>query len=487
MTHHRSSTEHYPWKPIENFFASVSDDPLALAFAGRRAVHPLGGMSSVPEREWMHAWSEMTAGARSGKSVAYVHVPFCETHCLFCGFYQNPWHAQLGRLYVDALVDQLRRDRDMPYQAAGPIHAVYFGGGTPTLLSARDLARAVEAVRAHLPLAPDCEITLEGRAHDLTPDKAQAVFDAGFNRVSIGVQSFDEGVRRRLGRKTARAELIRLLEELVAADRGAIVIDLIFGLPGQSLTVWESDVRTAVGIGLDGADLYALKLMPQTPLGGAARAGKLDPAPVESHGLYYARGAELMAEARWESLSSSHWRRGTRERNIYNFEVKAGANCLAFGAGAGGFLAGYSYRTLEDMTAYAECVRQGRPPMGGLMRQSPHHRLFNFITGSLERGRLDRSALAERLRAATGLDLDRIAGPLIAQWVQAGLLDIEDRWLDLTLAGRFWQVTLTQNLRDWLEQSIRERPTSADRPAALDRGSIDDTDEPTDRRDPRRA
>ncbi|WP_041446748.1 hypothetical protein [Thiocystis violascens] len=130
--------------------------------------------------------------------------------------------------------------------------------------------------------------------------------------------------------------------------------------------------------------------------------------------------------------------------------MKAGANCLAFGAGVGGFLAGYYVRECADR------VRQGRSPIRGLMRQSPYHRLFNFIKSSLERGRPDRSALAERLGAATGLDLDRIAGPLIAQWVQAGLLNVEGRWLDLTLAGRFWQVTLTQNLLDWLEQSLRE-------------------------------
>lgn len=466
MTHSRSM-EPPAWKPIDAFFARESESPLTDAFAGRRAVHPFVGMSPVPEQEWMSVWSEMTAGARSGKSVAYIHVPFCENHCLFCGFYQNAWHAPLGGRYVDALVDHLRRDRDRPYQSVGPIHAVYFGGGTPTLLSAPDLARAVEAVREHLPLAPDCEITLEGRAQDLTPDKARAVFDAGVNRLSIGVQSFDDGVRRRLGRKTARADLIRRLEDLMAADRGAIVIDLIFGLPGQSLAVWESDVRTALGMGLDGADLYALKLMPQTPLGSATRAGKLDPAPVESHGMYYARGAELMAEARWKSLSSSHWRSGTRERNLYNLELKAGANCLAFGAGAGGFLAGCSYRTLADLTEYADCVRQDRPLLGGLMRQSPHHRLFNFIKGGLERGRLDRSALAERLGTATGLDLDRIAGPLFAQWEQAGLITCDGHWLDLTLAGRFWQVTLTQSLLEWLEQCIRKNHAPADQPAAL--------------------
>ncbi len=465
---HQHPMEPHPWKPIEHFHARESKDPLTDAFAGRRAVHPFVGVSPVPEGDWAQTWTEMTASPRQGKSVAYLHVPFCESHCLFCGFYQNAWQASLGGDYVDALVDHIRRDRDLPYQAEGPIHAVYFGGGTPTLLAARDLARAVAAVREYLPLAPDCEITLEGRAHDLDLDKAHAAFDAGVNRVSIGVQSFDALVRRRLGRKTERAKLIRLLEDLVAADRGALIIDLIYGLPGQSLEVWESDVRTAIGIGLDGVDLYALKLMAHTPLGSAARAGKLEPAPVESHGAFYARGAQLMDEARWESLSSSHWRSGTRERNLYNLEVKSGAHCLAFGAGAGGSLGGYSYRTLTDLTEHAERARQGgTPPLGGLMRQSSQAPLLNFIKGSLERGRLDQHALAERLEAATGLDLERTTGPLFAQWEHAGLLTRDARWLDLTLAGRFWQVALTQNLLEWLEQIIRDGPALSDRTAAL--------------------
>lgn len=456
-----------PWKPIEAFHAQEGTDPLANAFAGRRAVHPFVGLSPVPESEWSRTWTEMTSAARSGKSVAYLHIPFCESHCLFCGFYQNTWHESAGAVYAEALVEHLKRDRDRPYQAEGPIQAVYVGGGTPTLLSTRELARVITAARAHLPLAPDCEITVEGRARDLEPDKAQALFDAGVNRLSIGVQSFDQDVRRRLGRRTERGMLLRRLEDLVAADRGAVIVDLIYGLPGQTPEVWEEDVRTAIGLGLDGLDLYALKLMPQTPLAVAARAGKLEPAAVESHGAFYARGAELMDEARWEPLSSSHWRRSTRERNLYNLEIKAGAQCLAFGAGAGGCLGGHSYRLLADVAEYAEYVRPCRPLLGGLMRLSPHHRLLDGIKGGLERGRLDQWALADRLATTTGLDLEQVAGPLLDQWQGAGLLTRDGRWLELTLAGRFWQVTLTQNLLEWLDQRLRDGAAPVERPAAL--------------------
>ena len=107
------------------------------------------------------------------------------------------------------------------------------------------------------------------------------------------------------------------------------------------------------------------------------------------------------------------------------------------------------------------------PLLGGLMRLSPHHGLLDGIKGGLERGRLDQWALADRLATTTGLDLEQIAGPLLDQWQGAGLLTRDGRWLELTLAGRFWQVTLTQNLLEWLDQRLRDGAAPVERPAAL--------------------
>lgn len=169
----------------------------------------------------------------------------------------------------------------------------------------------------------------------------------------------------------------------------------------------------------------------------------------------------MLDAARWQTLSTSHWRGGSRERNLYNLEVKSGANCLAFGAGAGGFLGGYSYRIVSDVADYRNRIARGESPVGGLMRQSGHHRLFNFIKGDMERGRLDRRALAAMLRQSTARNPGPIADPLFAQWERAGLLARDDRWIDLTLAGRFWQVAMTQNLLEWLDQALRGADGSA--------------------------
>ncbi len=449
---------------LEDFFANIGADPFRNAFRTPRPVHPFVGMMPVPESQVRAIWDQLRRTPRSAPSVAYVHIPFCISQCAFCGFYQNRWYVDDGPVYVDALIDQLRRDREQPYQAEGPIRAVYLGGGTPTLLAAKDLARAIRAVREHLPLTADCEITVEGRIHGFGADKAKAAFDAGASRLSIGVQSFDTALRQRMGRRCDRGEVVSALAKLVGLDRGAIIIDLIYGLPGQTSSVWADDVRQAIALDLDGLDLYALKTMRETPLARATTSGHLSapsPVPATDLGGYFRRGAELLDSARWDTLSSSHWRNGTRERNVYNLLIKSGADCVAVGAGAGGFLStrdgtGYSYRNEANVTDYRARIRTGALVVAGLLRQSPHRRLFDRIKGGLELGRLDLGALAWELRSHSGQDLAEVAGPLFAQWQEARLLVQSGGWLELTLAGRYWQVQLTQSLLRWLEQSLDE-------------------------------
>ncbi|MFP4247268.1 MAG: heme anaerobic degradation radical SAM methyltransferase ChuW/HutW [Halochromatium sp.] len=452
-------------RPLEAFFAQESSAPLAHAFSGQRPVHPFVGLTPVAASEVPARWRQLAETPLGHPAVAYVHVPYCANHCLFCGFYQHAWREEAGSAYVDALLAQLQRERDRPDLSAAAIRAVYFGGGTPTLLSAADLARAITAVREQLPLAADCEITIEGRVHGFGLDKARAAFAAGANRLSLGVQTFDERLRQRLGRKASRAELLSALEALMELDQGAIVIDLIFGLPGQDAAIWADDLHTLIGLGLDGADLYALKQMRDTPLASAIANGTLTPAAPEQLGAFYQQGAELLDAARWEPLSSSHWRQGTRERNLYNLLVKAGADCLGIGAGAGGSLQvggqAYAFRNTADVEDYQRRLAEGEPVVAGLMRHSPHARLFNRIKGELERGHLDLVGLAADLQAHANRELAPLTDPLFTQWQHAGLVMRDGRWLELTLAGRFWQVPLTQNLLEWLDQCLMETSSDA--------------------------
>ncbi|MFV0490649.1 MAG: heme anaerobic degradation radical SAM methyltransferase ChuW/HutW [Pseudorhodobacter sp.] len=426
------------------YFARISDTPLRDAFDDARRAHPPSQGASIPTEDLPAVWKRLLNTPRRKPGVAYVHIPFCENHCLFCGFYQNAWHEGAGAPYVTSLLAQLDRLSDRAVLQGPPLRALYLGGGTPTALSTRDIGRLIAALRNHLPLAPDCEITLEGRIWNFTEDKIAAAFAAGVNRISLGVQTFDETVRRAMGRKASRAEVIGRLERLVAADSGSIVVDLMYGLPRQSLQTWADDLRIVGQIGLDGVDLYGLNLIPGTPLLSAIEKGKLAPVTREKLGHFYAAGAEALEHAGWEPISTTHWRSPSlRERSVYNYEVKTGADCIAIGAGAGGALAGHGFRNTPVLDDYMERVANGGQLVKGMTKPLASAPVFNAIRAGMERGRLDPDRIAAMPSGQTALT--RIA-PILSQWTTAGLLRPHHRFHDLTLAGRFWQVQMTGRL-----------------------------------------
>lgn len=441
---------------LEDLFARSKDDALADAFPKKNVVHPFMDARPVAQDQWASRWAEISSQPRHGKSVAYLHIPFCENHCLFCGFYQNAWRSSQSEVYADAIIGEIAASARLASHQEQPIHAVYFGGGTPTALEADDLGRIIEAVRSHLPLAPDCEITIEGRIYSFPIEKAKACFAAGANRISLGVQTFDTALRRRVGRKVTGEAAQDFLKELIALDQGAIVIDLIFGFPGQSLESWQRDVEIAADLGLDGVDLYALNLIPSSPLAMSINKGKF-PAPPKSSelGAYYRLGNEILAGKGWHAISSSHWRRSTRERNLYNLLVKSGASCLAFGSGAGGFLSGYSYRIDGDLASYLERSQAGEKPLGFMMQMPEDRDFLNEAKGQMEVGLLNVQALIGALDDR-GMKGKALLMPVFLQWQESGLLELDAQWARLTLAGRFWQVTMTQLLLQWIQQNRPE-------------------------------
>lgn len=433
---------------ISRYCARIGSDPIRDAFVSRRAVMPSRAGARLAADAVPGRWRALMAEAHPRrKRLAYVHIPFCANHCLFCGFYRNAYVPARGADYVDLLLADIARDARAPAIASAPVHAVYFGGGTPSALSADELSRLLQAVRRNLPLAPDCEITVEGRIIHFDREKIDACLEAGANRFSIGVQSFDTAVRRRQGRKSSREETIRFLEELRARDRAAVVIDLIYGLPGQSADIWRQDLETAAELEPDGIDLYGLNLIPGTPLFTAVEAGKFPAlSGLGDLGRFYAAGASFFARRNWRQVSNNHWARATRERNLYNLLIKDGADCLAYGSGAGGSIAGWSYALNSDLGPYGKALGADEKPIAMMVEGDALATLRSAVTAGFEVGHLDLSHLA-------GIAQRPLAPAILAvlrQWEQAGLLSLSDARAELSVAGRFWYGNLVSALHDLL-------------------------------------
>ena len=237
------------------------------------------------------------------------------------------------------------------------------------------------------------------------------------------------------------------MADLKARDRAVVGCDLIFGLPGQTPEVWREDLRIADDLAPDGVDLYGINIIPGTPLHKAMDGGKFPAAPTLTDlGAMYRDGINFLTTRGWRQISNSHWGRTPRERNRYNLMIKAGAECLAYGSGAGGLLGSCSYSVNGDLSAYAADIGRGQKPIGGMRIGDDLQPARDYIAAGLEIGMLDMAGLSVPGISAPGT----VFAPLLSQWHAAGILTMVGDTARLTTAGRFWYGNLINAFNDIL-------------------------------------
>ncbi|WP_343231266.1 heme anaerobic degradation radical SAM methyltransferase ChuW/HutW [Rhodomicrobium vannielii] len=429
-------------KTIDAFFVPAGRDPLTQAFSGREFSPPWRGSVAIDPAEAGSAVARAFATPRAESAAVYINVPYCQSRCLFCGFFQNVWRPELSDAYVNDVIAEMEEMVATPLVSTAPIESVYLGGGTPSALLSVPLARLIANVRRLLPLDPECEITVEGRAYGFGLEKAVAAFDAGANRVSLGVQTFDTAVRRRLGRKLDGAATLAFLNDLAALDRASIVCDLMYGLPGQSREIWRRDIETVASSRIDGVTLYALNIFRGGPLAKSIADEKLPPAaPVGEQAQMYAEAAEFLVAEGFRQVSQSHFARGNRERNRYNSGIKRGVPCIPFGPGAGGQAHGVRWSNLVSIEERKAAKAEGQAPIAGASRMPPAYAAQAAITAGLEAGSLPIDVVD-----AIAPGFARAAAPLLDNWTAAGLGRVDGSAFRATRAGTFWITNLTGGL-----------------------------------------
>jgi oxygen-independent coproporphyrinogen III oxidase len=206
----------------------------------------------------------------------YIHVPFCVRKCAYCDFYSVPARASAIDRFCRLLVREMDLFRErLPGEAEAPADTVYFGGGTPTVLGPERLTALLCALKERFPVTPDAEITVEANFGTAPPEGLRALRKEGFNRISIGAQSFDPGVLGTLGRIHDAGRVRRAVREARAAGFPSVGIDLIFGIPGQSAERFAADLEETVRLAPDHVSAYALSLEPGTRLQAAVGRGTL--------------------------------------------------------------------------------------------------------------------------------------------------------------------------------------------------------------------
>ena len=427
------------------------DNPMSGAFPHKRVVHAgLNGILISP-KESQSVWDTVMCGTpkRGQMQCAYIHIPFCKTKCTYCGFFQNGTSQSIEDNYIDGLIGELKLASESPRLKDGLIHAVFIGGGTPTSLSPANSERLLKAIKEYLPLANDYELTLEGRIHDLIPENLEVWMNNGVNRMSIGIQSFNTKVRQMVGRLDTKETVLERLAALKAYGQCSVVIDLIYGLPGQTMEVWEQDLADLVSSGVDGADLYQLNVFDGSDLNRDIASGKVPPAATTSmQGDMFEFGRTYLEARAYRRLSAAHWSANNRERSLYNILAKAGVPMFPFGSGAGGNVDGYGMMLHRALKPYEDMVSRGEKPFMALMKQSDLQPFVNQVVSQLEQGYLDINTLV-----AMDSRLDELNW-LYKLWEKRGLVSYNGLLYKLTSAGEFWTVNITQSTLEAMEYII---------------------------------
>jgi oxygen-independent coproporphyrinogen-3 oxidase len=288
----------------------------------------------------------------------YLHIPFCRHRCAYCDFNTYTSLLDLREAYADALVTEMT-------QVSGgvrrPAHTIFFGGGTPSLMSAASLGRILDGVRANFVLANDAEVTMEANPGTVDLEYLTAVRQAGINRISFGVQSVIQSELALLEREHDFATVVEAVAMARQAGLNNFNLDLIYGVPGQTLASWEKSVRAVLDLDPSHLSLYCLTIEPGTPMQRWLLNGRIQPPDPDLAADQYELACTLLAEHGYDHYEISNWAKPGMACE-HNLTYWRNGEYLGLGAGAHGHAAGVRYQIVKQPRVYLRRLQEADAP-----------------------------------------------------------------------------------------------------------------------------
>jgi oxygen-independent coproporphyrinogen-3 oxidase len=361
----------------------------------------------------------------------YIHIPFCRARCSYCDFATGTYDGALAARYVAALAREISS-----YDLAADrleIDTVYFGGGTPSLLTAPQLQAVLEAVRTRFRVLPGAEITLELNPGTVTPRALEEFLRLGVNRASFGLQTFDDTELRRLGRTHTADDARRTLRDLRAAGFPNVSFDLIAGLPEQTLDAWSRNLDEALALRPEHLSLYLLEVHEGTPLADHIRRGFWRAPDPDLAAEMYRLLVERTRRAGYEQYEISNFcLEGMESR--HNTKYWTGAPVYGFGSSSHSFDGGRARWSNErDARRYVELIETGASPV--VEQTNLDEREAGAESLFLGLRLLSRGVDLVEHRARFGEDVRQTHAADLARFNEAGLVELEGDRLRLTPAG----------------------------------------------------
>jgi oxygen-independent coproporphyrinogen-3 oxidase len=380
----------------------------------------------------------------------YLHIPFCTAKCGYCDFNSYANHEHMIPSYGDTLL----KDAALWTDAVGarPIGTLFFGGGTPGLTPVDGMTRILEGLRATFTFAPDAEISLEANPGSLPTDYLRGLRDIGFNRISIGVQSFDDEELVSLDRIHTRDDALAAYRSARDAGFENVNLDFIYGLPEQPMSNWQRTLEEAVALRPDHLSLYALTVEEGTPLARDIARGRTTPPDPDAQADQYEWTMDRMAAAGYEQYEISNWALPGR-CCAHNLVYWQNREYLGLGAGAHSFLNGVRFSTVllpnryvELVDASADAMRDGHGAMQHVIGAETITDDLSIADTLILGLRLNDGIDLQAFRARYGRTVDDVHGALLAEFESYGILERTATHLRLTRRGRLLSNELFQRL-----------------------------------------
>lgn len=365
----------------------------------------------------------------------YLHIPFCRKRCRFCYFrvYTDKNFDEIGS-YLDALGSEIELYADKPAVAGRKPKFVYFGGGTPSYISAKHLRALVDRVQKSISWDEAEEIAFECEPGTLTQAKLDAIREVGVTRLSLGIENFDDDILRLNGRAHVSKEIDRCLPWIQALDFDQLNVDLIAGMLGETWEKWRTTVAKTIALDADSVTIYQLELPYNTRFTKNILDGNLE-VPVadwETKREWHAYAIEEFGKAGYETSSAyTLVKKDRRSRFIYRDSVWHGCDLLGTGVASFSHINGVHFQNCDGWGEYLARLGNGELPVHRAFATGAEERLIREFILQLKLGRLASGGFSEKF----GVDvLDRFSEPL-ARLQADGWLEVRENQIELTPAG----------------------------------------------------
>ena len=374
----------------------------------------------------------------------YVHIPFCLTKCTYCDFNTYAGIENMVGDVVNSLDTELRIWSSRP--DITEFSSVFFGGGTPSYIPPAAIRRLTDTARTQVGIADRAEVTIEANPDDVRRDTLIQWRDAGINRLSIGVQSFEDDLLSSLSRRHSARDALDAIYLARNSGFDNTSIDLMYGLPNQTLMVWTDTLNTAIDLGLPHISLYCLQIEPSTPMHHSVKSGAL---PIPDDDLaadMYELAMDSLDDAGYEHYEISNWCLPDM-RCAHNVGYWQNSNYLGIGPGAHSNLAGTRFWNVKSPKAYINAIRDtNKAPIPRIPEVAPNSIAVEDVEPTSDAMQMaETMMLGLRLREGIsfaefrrrfGIGLREVFTNEIADLCELGLIEIEDERVRLTRRGR---------------------------------------------------